>query len=281
MSPHGIASVEERKASWLPRVGFGTRRRDSAPTCRAARQAGRVEVQAPVRNQGAGPQPRQKADVVNDTVVPVQRELSFDRFRLLPRQRLLLEGSNPVRLGSRALDLLVVLAERSGEPISKSELIATVWPDTFVDDANLKVQIAGLRRALADGRGGRRYISTVAGRGYCFVAPVTVAGGGETPASAGRPGANHRSAPLTRPVVTDEGVGEMTLGSPDQRLVGFVGAQGDRKTEFATGVVRLTAALEDDVWVVDLTPLSALMPGLAPSIVIGSEDHDQPGQVVG
>src|SRR5438477_3265689 len=98
--------------------------------------------------------------------------ISFGPFRLLAAQRLLLEGDKPVRLGSRAFDILATLLERPGEPIGKDELISRTWPKTFVEDANLKIQISALRRALGDGQGGRRYIATIPGRGYNFVAPV-------------------------------------------------------------------------------------------------------------
>src|ERR1700688_1933484 len=98
--------------------------------------------------------------------------ISFGPFRLLAAQRLLLEGDNPVRLGSRAFDILAALVERAGEVVGKKELIARAWPQTFVEDANLKIQVSALRRALGDGQGGRRYIATIPGRGYNFVAPV-------------------------------------------------------------------------------------------------------------
>jgi DNA-binding winged helix-turn-helix (wHTH) protein len=98
--------------------------------------------------------------------------MSFGPFHVVPNQRLLLEGDRPVRLGSRALDILVALVERTGELVSKGELMARVWPDTFIEEGNLKVQVAALRRTLRDGEDGNRYISTVAGRGYWFVAPV-------------------------------------------------------------------------------------------------------------
>jgi DNA-binding winged helix-turn-helix (wHTH) protein len=98
--------------------------------------------------------------------------ISFDRFRLLAVQRLLLEDEQPVRLGSRAFDILAALVERAGEVVGKDELIARVWPQTFVEEANLKMQVSALRRALGDGQDGRRFIVTVPGRGYNFVAPV-------------------------------------------------------------------------------------------------------------
>src|SRR5438477_12538624 len=99
--------------------------------------------------------------------------ISFGPFRLLPARRLLVEGDTPVRLGSRAFDILAALVERSGEAVSKQELIARAWPQTFVEEANLKMQVSALRRALGDGQGGHRYVATVPGRGYNFVAPVS------------------------------------------------------------------------------------------------------------
>jgi DNA-binding winged helix-turn-helix (wHTH) protein len=103
-------------------------------------------------------------------------EISFGPFRLLPTQFLLLEGDKPVRLGSRALELLMVLLERPGELASKQELMARVWPDTFVEPANLTVHISALRRMLRDGRDGNRFIINIPGRGYSFVASVEVSG---------------------------------------------------------------------------------------------------------
>src|ERR1700689_120801 len=98
--------------------------------------------------------------------------VSFGPFRLLVEQRLLLEGDRPVRLGSRAFDILAALVERAGEVLGKDELMARVWPQTFVEESNLKIQVSALRRALGDGQGGHRYIVNVPGRGYNFVAPV-------------------------------------------------------------------------------------------------------------
>src|SRR5713101_2226591 len=98
--------------------------------------------------------------------------ISFGPYRLLAAQRLLLEGDKPVRLGNRAFDILTALVERAGEVVGKEELMARAWPQTFVEEANLKIQVSALRRALGDGQGGNRYVITVPGRGYNFVAPV-------------------------------------------------------------------------------------------------------------
>jgi DNA-binding winged helix-turn-helix (wHTH) protein len=103
--------------------------------------------------------------------------MSFGPFHILPNQRLLLEGDRPLRVGSRALDILVALVERAGNLVSKDELMTRGWPDTFVDEGNLRVQVATLRRALRDGEDRNRYICTVTGRGYWFVAPVSHAMG--------------------------------------------------------------------------------------------------------
>jgi DNA-binding winged helix-turn-helix (wHTH) protein len=104
--------------------------------------------------------------------VPAPSEIAFGSFRLIPAQFLLLEGDKPVRLGSRALEILIVLLERPGELVSKQELMGRVWPDTFVEPANLTVHISALRRTLRDGRDGNRFIINVPGRGYSFVGLV-------------------------------------------------------------------------------------------------------------
>src|SRR3984893_19570331 len=102
-----------------------------------------------------------------------EQVISFGPFRLLAPQRLLLEGARPVRLGTRAFDILTGLVERAGEVVGKDELMARAWPQPFVEEANLKIQVSALRRALGDGQAGHRYVVTVPGRGYNFVAPVS------------------------------------------------------------------------------------------------------------
>ncbi len=99
--------------------------------------------------------------------------LSFGPFSLIAAERLLKKTDEPIPLGGRALDILIVLTQRAGQVVSHKELISSVWPDLTVEGANLRVHIAALRKVLGDGLDGARYISNVAGRGYCFVAPVT------------------------------------------------------------------------------------------------------------
>src|SRR6516164_291151 len=90
---------------------------------------------------------------------------TFGPFRLLPTQFLLLEGDKQVPLGSRALEILVALLERRGELVSKQDLMARVWPDAFVESANLTVHMSALRRALRDGQDGNQFIINIPGRG--------------------------------------------------------------------------------------------------------------------
>ena len=102
----------------------------------------------------------------------IDRGFVFGPFRLLPWQRLLMESDRPVRLGSRALEILAVLVENAGKIVGKAQLMMRVWPHTVVEEAALRVHMAALRKVLGDGRAGRRFIATVPQRGYSFVAAV-------------------------------------------------------------------------------------------------------------
>jgi DNA-binding winged helix-turn-helix (wHTH) protein len=109
---------------------------------------------------------------------------AFGEYQFIPRRQLLLKKGQAVRIGCRALDLLAAFVQRPGEVLSKHELLEKAWPSTTVVEGNLKVHIAALRRALDDDADFARYIATVNGRGYRFIAPVT---GGEAPAALASP----------------------------------------------------------------------------------------------
>ncbi len=96
----------------------------------------------------------------------------FGDFILEPKERLLLRGGEPVPLTPKAFDLLVVLVSRSGHLVTKDDLLQEVWPDTFVEDVNLAVNISALRKALDRDRNGVGMIQTVPTHGYRFVTPV-------------------------------------------------------------------------------------------------------------
>jgi predicted ATPase/DNA-binding winged helix-turn-helix (wHTH) protein len=192
--------------------------------------------------------------------------ISFGPFRLLAAQRLLLEGDKPVRLGSRAFDILAALVERAGEVVGKDKLVARAWPETFVEEANLKIQVSALRRALGDGQGDNRYVVTVVGRGYNFVAPIRK----EEPSRASPsptivPAALH-NLPFTtiRMIGREKIVTTLVAQLSHQRLVTVVGPGGIGKTTVGLAVAeRMSGAYEHGVWLVDLAPLRD--PGLVPS----------------
>src|ERR1700729_363806 len=100
----------------------------------------------------------------------VGQRLKFGEFELAPVARALWRRGEQVRLGSRALDILIALASRPGQIVSKDDLTQLVWRGAFVDETALRVGISAIRKAL--GNGGGRYIATVPGRGYCFVLDV-------------------------------------------------------------------------------------------------------------
>jgi DNA-binding response OmpR family regulator len=105
-----------------------------------------------------------EASVSGDAVI------RFGRFCVLPRLRQLLVDGQPVELGGRAFDLLTVLIAAPGTVFTKREIISRVWPDTVVEESNLKVQMSALRRVL---NLDRDVIKTVHGRGYVFTGEVT------------------------------------------------------------------------------------------------------------
>jgi predicted ATPase/DNA-binding winged helix-turn-helix (wHTH) protein len=96
----------------------------------------------------------------------------FGPFRLYATERRLEKDGQPVLLGSRALDILILLCERPGSVVTKQQLISHVWSGMMVDECNLRAHIGKLRRALGDGHDDARYIANITGRGYSLVASV-------------------------------------------------------------------------------------------------------------
>src|SRR5271169_3644031 len=187
-------------------------------------------------------------ECVSPTVHSVDGAVAFGPFHLFPAQQMLLEADKPVRLGSRALEILAVLVERPGEMVSKRELVARVWPNTVVEEANLKVHIAALRRALCDGRDGNRYLVNVPGRGYKFVAPVLQP---RQPAVLthqvdSNPHLSPIRSPLTRMIGREDVVETVMNKLSRDRVVTIVGPGGIGKTKVAlTVATKLIAASRD------------------------------------
>jgi DNA-binding winged helix-turn-helix (wHTH) protein len=189
----------------------------------------------------------------------VATAILFGPFRLLPAQRLLLEGDRPVRIGSRALEILIALVEHHGELLSKNALMERVWPDTTVVEANLSVHIAALRKALRDGDGENRYLVNMPGRGYRFVAPITFAEDREpsTPKKAPTQSLRDRPEQLPSMMGRDDGIQELTEQLQGLQLLTVTGP-GDVATSTAAlaSAEGHTDANEHGVWLVDLAQLA-------------------------
>jgi len=185
--------------------------------------------------------------------------LSFGPFRLSVSERLLTKDGAPVELGARTVDALIALASRPNDIVSKRDLLAWVWPDVTVEESSLRFHIATLRRALGDGEGGARYIATAAGRGYCFVAPISRSPGQDNTRAAVVASFPHANLPgrLTRMVGRDEDVHKLSSQLTAARFVSIVGVGGVGKTTVAVAVGHhLVAAFAGAVLFVDLGMLS-------------------------
>ena len=108
-------------------------------------------------------------------------EVRFGGFRFDPGRRELWRDGAPVRLGSRALDVLSALAAAKGNVVTKDELLARVWPGLAVEENNLQVQVSALRKALDEDRSGQSYLVTVPGRGYRLIGLVGSSNGPALP----------------------------------------------------------------------------------------------------
>jgi predicted ATPase/DNA-binding winged helix-turn-helix (wHTH) protein len=195
--------------------------------------------------------------------------ISFGPFSLFATERLLEKGGEPIPLGGRALDILIALAERAGEVVTHKELISTVWPDVTVEEANLRFQMAALRKALSDGRDGARYISSIAGRGYCFVAPVTRSTAARTvPVNGIATTERVQKLPsrLARMVGRDDTVRALADQLQMRRFVSIVGPGGVGKTTVAISVAHaLIDGFQDAAFFIDLAALTEAM--LVPTAV--------------
>jgi predicted ATPase/DNA-binding winged helix-turn-helix (wHTH) protein/tetratricopeptide (TPR) repeat protein len=166
--------------------------------------------------------------------------LAFGRFVVQPQARQLLVDGVPAKLGARAFDLLVALADRRERVVGKDELLELVWPGLVVEENNLQVHISALRKLL-----GPAAITTIPGRGYRFTAVLPGAEG--NPATAPPPAAT-RPAPIGRAADLARCAGLLA----SQRLLTIVGPAGIGKTTLA----RALAETQPGACIAELAPLA-------------------------
>ena len=184
-------------------------------------------------------------------------DILFGPFRLLISARRLERDSKAIPIGSRALDLLVALVERAGEILSKSELIERAWPNLHVDEANLRVHIANLRKFLDDDRDTPRYVANVPSRGYVFVAPVHENAKPIAESSAQRLQVFCLPPMPARIVGREDTIAALIEQLVHARFISLVGPGGLGKTTLALSLAhQLRDAFQDQVVFVDLSVIS-------------------------
>ena len=204
--------------------------------------------------------------------------LAFGLYRLDPVRHVLSHAGKPVRLGSRALEILLALVERAGQTVGTNELLARVWGNSVVEPGTLRVHIAALRKILGSGKSGVWYVENVSGRGYRFAAPVAylqaMPDSAAADASASRAPApvsgetglsgyrtDNLPAPLTRMVGREQVLSTLAARVRQRRFVTLTGPGGIGKSTLALSVAKqLSASYPQGVCFVDLALLTE--PGL-------------------
>ena len=192
-------------------------------------------------------------------IEPPIADLSFGPFSLRNYGASLYQGDALVRLGSRALQILAILASTPGRVVSKAELLDKVWPNTTVVENNLSVNVTALRRALGDGRGGAKYIVNVPGHGYRFVADVRRTSPLVPPLNATTaPGPQTNLPVRLRPAVgLARPLNDVNVKLEANNLVTIAGPAGVGKTTLALNVGQSRLPRHPDgVWLIDLAPIS-------------------------
>jgi DNA-binding winged helix-turn-helix (wHTH) protein/TolB-like protein len=191
----------------------------------------------------------------------------FGEFRLVPSQRQLLRSGEAVHLTPRVFDTLLFLVEHRGRVLTKDELLAAVWPGVIVEDNNLGQAISKLRQAFGEAPGDKRFIATVPGRGYRFVAEVAEVAAGEAESRAAarlplvdeEPSSRHRLTPWQLAAAT----ALLVAGIVAAALLWSPGPVPDAPS----GPPRLLAVLPFKPLVAD-DPDPALELGLADSLIV-------------
>jgi predicted ATPase/DNA-binding winged helix-turn-helix (wHTH) protein len=187
---------------------------------------------------------------------PTAMRLRFGPFELNVAERALRKADQVIPLGGRAYDILMALLENAGAVVTKADLIARAWPEVTVEEGSLRVHLSALRKALGDGQFGNKYVASIQGHGYSFIAPVThLSGDG----GGGNPSARSSNLPPApgRLVGRDAVVLEIQATLQTERLMTIVGAGGTGKTTVALTVGHgVLADLSGAAFFVDLSTAS-------------------------
>jgi predicted ATPase/DNA-binding winged helix-turn-helix (wHTH) protein len=195
--------------------------------------------------------------------------LSFGTFQLVPKQRLLLNSGKRVHLGTRALDILITLAERGGEIVTKKELLNRVWPHYAIDEAALRVHVSALRKVLGRDESGNPCIANSQGRGYSLATPVRLSKADHHQSIPSVPrigGPTRPPAAATRVIGRTEILDTLNVKLLRSQFVSIVGPGGIGKTTVALMLAEATIEqFKDGQLFIDFALLSD--PLLIPSAV--------------
>lgn len=178
---------------------------------------------------------------------------------MTPHERLVTRDGVALPMGAKSFDTLIALMSRPNEVISKWDLMGLVWPGMRVEETNLRFHIAALRKALGDGKDGARYITTLSGRGYCFVAPISQIGIRTERRLAPQVELPPVKLPnrLQRMVGRADAIANVSDKLVTSRFVTIVGPGGVGKTAVAVAIAHdLLATFDDAAHFVDLAALS-------------------------
>ena len=193
----------------------------------------------------------------SNTRMSSPRIASFGPFRLRMAERILESGGHSIKIGSRALDILIALVDHAPKLVGKRELIARVWGQSVVAEGAVRFSVAALRKILSDGdESSTTYIATVRARGYVLACPVTWASTEAPARTRSRTAPGHLPGKPLLMIGRDDAVGEIVHSLKANRFVSIVGAGGIGKTTVALAVAHeLITEFQGHVHFVDLAAI--------------------------